>query len=138
MDVSEKTPYEKFSEMGTKVITVFQYYDYAVFKIEEENGIKVPKEVEIAEPILKFGALTKSYKTVEDELVVDRHYAMEELLKSKRITNSVCNKIHFVQETFHISPFCIAVLLCIGNRRCRQSEFSEDENVHYSVQGWHF
>ena len=32
-------------------------------------------------------------RAVKNEVIVDRHDAMEELLKSKRITNSVCNKI---------------------------------------------
>ena len=32
-------------------------------------------------------------RAVEGEIIADRHDAMEELLKSKRITNSVCNKI---------------------------------------------
>ena len=70
------------------------YVDLDMFEVLIE--LKQRSHAEIAVGGVKMAANDGDVymvRAVQDELIADRHDAMEELLKSKRITNSVCNKV---------------------------------------------
>ena len=83
------------------------YVDLNMFQVLIE--LKQRSHAEIAVGGVKMAANDGDVymvRAVQDELIADRHDAMEELLKSKRITNSVCNKVFdtalFDQITFPV------------------------------------
>ena len=66
----EKTAYQKLSDIDTKVLTVFEYHDYALFLVKHKEGKVKPEVVEslIADAPAKFGALVGEYKTVDEQM----------------------------------------------------------------------
>lgn len=85
------------SKVNTPVVGFVDSDDYVdVSMFQTLLDIKEKSNSEIAVCGIKMTSLDNevySVRTVEKEMVLNRHDAMRELLKSKRISNSVCNKI---------------------------------------------
>lgn len=77
MKVEEKTAYEKLSDLHEKVLTIFEYYDYAMLQPEKDEKGRLIKDshgaIQFSQTILgnsnvRYGALIKDYRTVDEQL----------------------------------------------------------------------
>ena len=84
----KKAPYKELLNIGTRVLTVFAYYEYAVLDLVDKGEGKEPELVErlLAEPFLRYGSLTKLYDTIDDEMAAIRAYVSKRCIADVIVT----------------------------------------------------